>query len=304
MKKASKWRLSVCSVLAILCSQSAVLAHAPVLLLKSNISFHHANNAFANVPVSGSSRAFASTIKTLVGTTIKNTVLHAPLNNISGQFTGIDFYSTTSAGGTGFYYRDPPNIIQFGSSNPFSTSQPGSQNFGLVNSITGLPGAVSFLPLGHPVSGAQRALFNYYGTAAASGYNAGINILQHPTGGLLFGTAYYGPPYGNSYPAFEAFGNNPYVAMANSPSFSSLTLTQPLQSYIQFGKFIRPITSGLVTGTYYGPTSYSPPYSQPAPGPYISFYKPFALSIGKDPFNTLLYAPISGNPYSGLSYFK
>src|ERR1700679_3841808 len=99
-------------------SQCSGLAHAPVAL---RIPLHHATNSslhqstkniLANFPVSGSSRAFATSIKTLSGATIKYTILNAPLNNISGQFNGA-LYGKASDGAAG-YFGAFPAFLPFG----------------------------------------------------------------------------------------------------------------------------------------------------------------------------------------------
>jgi hypothetical protein len=295
--------LSVAFALSQLCAS----AHAPVVPFSFAHGYRAATHGFANFPVSGSSQAFAKSIKFITGTTIKNTVLNAPLTNVSGQFNAVTYYSFTS-GGVGPFYNFPYSVA-FGS-NSLNTGSMGVVNgTNLSNSLSTVLTPIKIFPGsfgGHAVSGAQRALQGYYNSAATAGYNTGITLLQHPTGGLLYGTEYYnrGGTSFESYPGFQAFGNNPYasnaVAQAN---YGTLSLSQPLTSYIQFGKIIRPITNGFVFGTIYIPTVVvHPPYG-PAMGP-VSSTGYFGLAIGSHSLNTSLVGTYRSIPLNSMTYFK
>jgi len=318
-------RCFLISALAVFCLQTRVLAHAPIVFQKPLVIHSHSLSSVFNLllrgnakhsslpvpPLSGASRAFALQLKTLSNASLRNTLLYGPLNNISGQFTGVDYYAVSN-GVSGPFYHDIPNVFAFGSSNPMNIGlQSGAYNVSLTNVITsGLPKMMvaPSIVFGHAISGAQRATLSYYEAAAASGNNLGISILQHPTGGLLYGTLYY-QNYSYSYPGFEAFGNNPFAseAVASSVASHPLMLTQPLQSYLQFGKFTRPISNGFVFGTYYSPnTTYNPPYGAGAPGPYRAYWGYFSAAVGSNSFNTGLYQNVglSNLPFFLPSYLK
>lgn len=294
------WKSAVVLV-AVACAQAKVFGHAPLTFA---FPLHHGSlvtpsahlaNSFRNIPVSGSSRAFYTSIKTLTGATIKNTVLNAPLTNISGQFNGVAYYSMSNAtSGTYYNYYNFSSLISFGST-PLNNgfAGPAITITNTANSITTNLVPLKIFPVsfgGHAVSGAQRALQGYYNGAATSGYNAGINILQHPTGGLLFGTTYYGG--GNSfssYPGFQAFGNNPFASAAVAGgAFTNLQLPASTASYIQFGKLFRPITNGLVYSTQYYPPNYSTYFGTAGPGLFYGDGR-FIIAIGSNPLNTLIY---------------
>jgi hypothetical protein len=281
---------------AVALSQLCASAHAPVVPFSFAHGYRAATHGLYNVPVSGSSRAFYTSIKTLTGVTIKNTVLNAPLSNISGQFSGVAYYSVSNAtSGTYQNFYNFPSVITFGS-NPLNNGYLSSIPVTLTNTANSI--TTNLLPLkifptsfgGHAISGAQRALQGYYNGAATSGYNAGINILQHPTGGLLFGTTYYGGGTSfQSYPGFQAFGNNPFASAAVAGNaFTNLQLPTSTASYIQFGKLFRPITNGLVYSTQYYPTNYLTSFGTPGPGLFYGDGR-FIIAIGSNPLNTFLY---------------
>ncbi len=295
-------------------AQAPVLAHAPVF--GTLLPVHHATTSpnirlLSNTPVSGSARAFQASMKLIVGGTIKNTVLNAPLNNISGQLTGYDYFHYSS-GFAAPYSADFPNVLAFGS-NPLNNGYFNTAGinvpFGNVFS-TGLQ-PVSSINLFHSaVSGAQRTLQGYFNAGATAGYNGGISLLQHPTGGLLFGTVtFQSSPGSNTYysaPSFYAFGNNPYASAAVAQNIynNPITLSQPLPSYIQFGKIIRPITNGYLYGTYYGAAIRNPPFGAGVPNPYQGFgYNIYGF--GTNPFNTGMFVdPARAMTFSPYTFFK
>ncbi len=292
------------------------LAHGVVFPNSAHFALKSTNKALANYPASGSSRAFAASIKTLTGATIKNTVLSAPLNNVSGKFSGTYYYSSVAADNGVF----ESNVV-FSAYFPFGNS---SFNNG-AHMVTTYVGNVSnYISTGlHPVasinlfhsdhvSGAQGVLQGFYDKAAANGYNQGIQSLQHPTGGLLFGTTYFGEgsltTYDQSFPAFLALGNNAYnSSSAAMRAFAGNLTISPLPiSYLQFGKIIRPITNGnLFSTTYYPLSSLSPnpPFGPAPPGIYFANGY-FGLTIGSNPLNTLLYRFIEEIPiHSRVTFF-
>jgi len=315
-------------------------AHAPAKPFFTLQFSHSARTAallrsqIANMPMSGASRAWNNLIKNVAAsnyrysypTTLTNTVLTTPLTNLSGQISGLDYYSGSS-GRLGPFQPDQANFVAFGSS-PLNT---GFGNYGgptrtftnFTNSFYGgsltpkpyTPVSLTEFPYevnGRFLSGATRAVHAYlngvasagYNAGAAGGYKAGITLLEHPTGGLLYGTAYYQytPGQLTSYPAFQVFGNNYYAseAVADAINANHLLLTQPLQSYIQFGPYIRTITGGTFFGTYsYG--AVAPPFAPGSQIPYIQAGYLF-VPIGSNPFNTgiqgqIIPTPI-GTPFS------
>jgi hypothetical protein len=186
-----RFRNSILIALALGFVQAQAIAHAPINLKIP--AFHHAllfptsahlsTNAFRNIPVSGSSRAFFLNVKTITGYaylnsyqktfqgTVTNTVLNTPLNNLSGQITGLDYFSFNS-GVPGPYQPDQANVIYFGS-NPGNTGNMlggppvNLTNFG--NSFSGFPAASQIFPHisvrifpttfnGHTFSGPARIL--------------------------------------------------------------------------------------------------------------------------------------------------
>jgi hypothetical protein len=161
--------------------------------------------------------------------------------------------------------------------------------------------------LGRAVFGAQRALLTEYNAAATGGYSVGVSVLQHPTGGLLFGTNYYGTNNLASASGFEAFGNNPFASNAVASQFqfgSGFSLSQPLASYVQFGKFIRPISNGSVFGTYYLPMQSNPPFGLPlAPGTFFGAGY-FVSAIGSNPLNVGLFMHVIPVPFGSPTFFK
>jgi hypothetical protein len=309
----------------VLCIQGKAVAHAPAPLrvpLHLSLSAHHASltplnfhfsskatalNYRSLLPVSGSSKAFAENLKLITGGTIKNTVLYAPLQNVSGQISSVNYYSETSGYPTTFYSY--PSFNAFGS-NPLNVGGSGNvvtiMNFSNTLSTNLKP--VSIFPFTEhsALSGAQRSLLGYYNLAASNGYNAGIKILQNPTGGLFYGTSYYYPT-GNvysSYREFYAFGSSPYAqASVASSFFGGSTLSAPLTSYLQFGKLTRIIHNGLLVGTDYYPYSYSSPIYAGYPGPYYN-QGANVLAIGSNPLNTGVYGnSVTLSPYL-TSFFK
>jgi hypothetical protein len=291
-------------------SQSGAFAHAPAFPINISHGFHSIH-VLANMPVSGSSRAFQTTIKSITGLTIKNTILNTPLNGISGQFSGVTYYSLNNAS-NGIYQNSMnlPAIAGFGA-NPLNNGISGQLTHitDVSNSITGgLPPKVSFLNLfpntigGRTVSGAERLLQGYYNQAGTNGYNAGLTILQHPTGGLLFGTTYYnaGP---SSNPGFFAFGNNPFasIPVAQASNNNGLTLSQLPTSYIQFGKFTRIITNGLFTSSQY----ITLPFTNYVATPGRAFGQGyFGIAIGSNPLNNLIVNNGLKFPYTAPIFFN
>jgi len=291
------------------CAQLGASAHAPIVPVHFAHSLKVTNHALANMPVSGSSRAFQSTIKTITGLSIKNTILNTPLNGISGQFSGVAYYGYGNASVTYTNYTNFPATSFFGPGPLNGGFASGSQFVSSVgNSITaGIPAAgkanINLFPnslAGHTVSGAQRILQGYYNQAATNGYNGGLYLLQHPTGGLLFGTTYYSSA---SYPGFFAFGNNYFAsASAAKNALSGLTLPASTMSYIQFGKIVRPITNGILTSTQFYNSPYNPPYSI-VPG-HLSVDGYFGVAIGSNPLNVPIYSNGLSFPYTGPTFFK
>jgi hypothetical protein len=267
------------------------------------------------VPLSNASKAFAFNIKTISSAAFNNTVLNTPLINVSGQFTGVSYLSTTP-GFAGPFHTLSPNVVPFGSNplnNGFDTFISGSPVnltfFGNSLMLGGVKSGGRLIPsavFAHlvPPSGAERAFQNLYKQAGLAGSSAGLQVLAHPTGGLLFGTTYYqnatfGATDFNIYPGFEAFGNNPFASFAAAQNFvtNPLNLTQPLVSYIQFGKFTRYISNGLLYGTFYYPvtdnalrntllsTNIQPPFGPGTPNPFDASGF-FGVAIGSNPLNT------------------
>jgi len=112
-------------------TQISASAHAPVVPLAFShgsasissahtLALIHSTHTFVKVPVSGSSQAFYKSIKFLSGASIKNTVLNAPLSNISGQFNGTLYYNDTGPGLTGTFYSFP--AIQAFGNNPLNNN--------------------------------------------------------------------------------------------------------------------------------------------------------------------------------------
>jgi hypothetical protein len=242
--------------------------------------------------LSGATRALQTNLKFISEGTLKNTVETLPLNNVSGQFNGTVYYtSTNQLQGT---YSNYPAFYPFGS-NAFNNGSAyvATNISNLSNSLsTGLH-PVSFLPstfLRNSVSGAERAYARLYDTAAAGGYNTGLSVLQHPTGGVLFGTTYYA--YGGntyqSYPGFFAFGNSYFTSSAGAFNSYGISLSKPLASYIQFGKLTRLVKNGLLSGTQYYPNNYNPPYGTTTETA-LNSYGYFNTAIGSNPFNTGIY---------------
>ena len=314
------------SLLAVMASsQASALAHAPIVPIHLS-GLKAARTGFSNVPVSGSSKAFALNIKSLAGavykntyqSTLQNTVLTTPLNGISGTLNGVTIYSFSS--GFGGPFDVYPSGIAFGSS---PLNAPGSVN-SISNSFSGFPASTTFSTVslrifpstigGHGFSGAERALQGYYNGAASAGYNsgrvagynAGIAALEHPTGGLLFGTTFYnrGGTSFESYPGGFAFGNNYYASAAGAAAADgNLRLTQPLTSYLQFGNIIRPVSNGFVIGElYYASAGGNPPYGT-NPGPFYAVDK-FAGAFGSNALNTYGYANYVNIPLNSLTFFK
>jgi hypothetical protein len=278
------------TALAIACVQPMAFAHPPILLIR----VPHLRFPFTPGPGSLATKAFVNNFRTIAQGSLNNTVLTAPLNHLSGQFTGVAYYSYTNANaGKYVNYYNFPDTVYFGAG-PMNNGAAGGTHAitSLGNSLTTGLHTIPLLPskiIGH-VSGAERAVLNYYDQAATGGYNTGISVLQHPTGGLLFGTTYYDGSPGSmiSYPGFQAFGSNPYASSAIAQaSLNGLTLSPLPASYIQFGKFVRPISNGFLFGTQYYPQTYNPPYVA-GPGPYYGDGY-FAIAIGSNPLNSLFY---------------
>jgi hypothetical protein len=334
-------RIRFFGAIAVALVQTKVLAHAPAAIrvhfpihrvyAASHVTTQFANIlatshqsstagrlaiAFSGVPVSRTSKAYASSVRNIIEATIKNTVEKAPLNNISGQLVGVDYYSYSS-GVSGVFNIDYPNVIAFGYSNPLNNGYVGSISHtvaSLNNSIsTGLPiikTPINIFPSsinGHVFSGAQRQLQSYYSAAARSAYNAGATALEHPTGGLLFGTNYYsnGTASFARYSGLEAFGNNSLASESTIETLLNqsrgLILSHPLASYIQFGKFTRPISNGFLTGTISYRTP--PPYGAGSPGTYFSegYYN---VAIGSNPLNVGTHATGVSLPLQSKTFLK
>jgi hypothetical protein len=302
-------KLLTCTAALFACAQLGASAHALVVPIHFAHGFKATNNALANVPVSGSSRAFQATIKSLTGLSIKNTILNAPLNGISGQFSGVAYLGYTNATVTYTNDFNFPATAFFGPG-PLNRGYAVGDQFvsSVGNSITGgIPTAgkvsIDLFPhsiAGHTISGAQRILQGYYNQAATNGYNGGLYLLQHPTGGLLFGTTYYS---GTSYPGLFAFGNNYFAsASAAKQALSGLTLPASTMSYIQFGKIVRPITNGIFTSTQFFNYPYNPPYSV-VPG-HLSNDGYFGVAIGSNPFNVPIFSNGLSFPHTGPTFFK
>lgn len=310
-------------------------AHAPVKPLFTLQFSHTARTAallrsqITNMPMSGASRAWNNLIKNVAETNYRysyptalaTTVLKTPLTNLSGQISGLDYFSFNS-GRLGPFQPDQANFVAFGSS-PLNTGigNVGGptrtfSNFSNIfygGSLTPQPyRPVSLIEFpyqvdGRLLSGATRAVHAYlngvasngYNAGAAGGYRAGIQLLEHPTGGLLYGTAYYqyNPGQLTSYPAFEVFGNNSFTseAVADAINAHPLVLTQPLQSYIQFGPFTRYINGGNFFGTYaYG--AVAPPFAPGSQIPYIQGGYLY-LAVGKNALNTGIQGTVIPTPF-------
>jgi hypothetical protein len=315
------------SVLAVMASsQASALAHAPIVPIHLS-GLKAARTGYVNMPVSGSSKAFALNIKTLAGVvykntyqnTLQNTILTTPLNGISGTLNGVSIYSFSNGVAGPFYVY--PSGLAFGSSPLNIPSGPANS---ISNSFSGFPTSTTFPTVsirifpstigGHGFSGAERALQGYYNGAASAaynsgrvaGYNGGILALEHPTGGLLFGTTYYnrGGSSFQSYPGGFAFGNNYYASAAGAAaSNGTLSLTQPLASYLQFGSIIRPVSNGFVIGElYYASGASNPPYGT-NPGPFLAINR-FAGAFGSNALNTFSYSNFVNIPLNSLTFFK
>jgi hypothetical protein len=296
---------------ALMFCQARTEAH-PVLPVNFSLNFHR--NSIPFTPISGSSRAFALTLKNIAGASIINTVQRAPLQNLTGQLNGTA-YLNFSSGAAGTYTNTDfagPYLAAFGNSNLATTFATTANITDVSNSFTtGLRPVISLPIFGKGItSGAERTLAGYYNAAAGAGYNTGIAILAHPTGGLLFGTQYYINSTSNltnylEQPGFFAFGNNIYnsAAVTQMAAANGVNLTGPLFSYLQFGKIIRPITNGILFGNYFVPPTYYPPFGPATPGT-LNNFNFFAQTIGSNPYNTLQFNPsVTFGPFFS-TYFK
>jgi len=302
---------ALAALAAICCSQLSAVAHAPLafrfhgVFPANHLAASHLLSTIHTLPLSNASKALAFNLKTTSSAAFQNTVLNTPLINVSGQFTGVSYLSTTPGFGGPFHTLNS-NVVPFGS-NPLNNGDDTFISGGPVNVPFGnslMLGASGVVKLGGrlvpsallahlvPTSGADRAFQNLYKQAGLAGSSAGIQVLAHPTGGLLFGTTYYqnatfGATDFNIYPGFEAFGNNPFASAAVAQLYSTnpLNLTQPLVSYIQFGKITRYVSNGLLYGTFYFPVTNNPPFGAGVPNPYDASGF-FGVAIGSNMFNT------------------
>jgi hypothetical protein len=254
-------------------------------------------------PLSGAQHALVSEIKTIAAKSIYTTEANlGPI--LSGQTYSTVFVSAGFGGGTTLTPQ-PPEIDEFGASNPLNTGGGGSPmvfnnlspifNFGSVQKT--VSGTILHIPsgtlaVGRPESQAVRAFDNLFGSVAKQGVAAGNFLKTHPIGGELFGVYYYPTTY---YPVsyqLLAFGNSPL----NNPAITSVQYQQ-FGSYLQFANKVRVyISNGQFLSTYYFATS---------PGSKVFQAQAYNFDVfGANPLNNFATAkPLGPNYPFTVPYF-